>query len=219
MRLATAAFTLVAVAGASCGKKSTPVPDSTSVPIGPTYLSLTASQLDSLDGLAWTGGNTRDRCTNEACTAAKVRVRIDASPGSHLTDSVNGGPTGRLVARVRNLGTVPTYMYHFKPAPFRYYFWVVRSGPAPRWVLIEHQPGSPPDSVGGGRFYGCGHPEAAAPEADFRTCDDVAANVKRMPIPSFAPPTAEPAVRSLRLQPFEAGAWIGCKYGCCPMTS
>jgi hypothetical protein len=212
VRVATAAIVLVAVSAAACGKEPALKVSEAS------YTTLSSSEFESLvDTVSWSGGKTRSRCTNAACTAT-VQVRIDASPGSHLTDSVNGGPAGRLVARVQNLGAVPTYMYHFKPAPYRYYFWVVRSGSAPRWVLVEHQPGSAPDSVEGGPFYGCGdHPAAVAPDADFKTCDrGIAAAKERSRIASFAsrtvtyPPLAQTA---------EAGAWIGCKYGCCPMAT
>lgn len=210
MRLSTATIALVVISAAGCAKKSTPA-------VVASYTTLGASEFESLiDTLSWTGGATQNRCTNAACTAT-VPVRIDASPGSHLIDSVNGGPNGRLVARVENHGAVPTYMYHFKPLPYRYYFWVVRSGSAPRWVLMEHHSGSAPDSVDGGPFYGCGdHPAAISPKADFKTCDNKRMSAGKEPSRIFfaSRTVTDPA----QVVGAEAGAWIGCKYGCCPMA-
>jgi hypothetical protein len=210
VRLPTAAIALVVISAAGCGKKSTPA-------VVASYTTMSASEFESLvDTLSWSGGATQNRCTDAACTG-HVSVSIDASPASHLTDSVNGGPNGRLVARVQNHGAVPTYMYHFKPLPYRYYFWVVRSGSAPRWVLMEHHPGSMPDSVEGGPFYGCGdHPAATLPKADFKTCDNKRMSAEKEPSQIFF------ASRTAADQPqgvgAELGAWIGCKYGCCPMA-
>lgn len=86
MRLSTATIALVVISAAGCAKKSTPA-------VVASYTTLGASEFESLiDTLSWTGGATQNRCTNAACTAT-VPVRIDASPGSHLIDSVNGGPT------------------------------------------------------------------------------------------------------------------------------
>jgi len=184
------------------------------------YTAMNANQFETLVGsVSWGNGETRNRCTDSTCTT-KVSVHIDANLSSYKIDSLNGGVQGTLVARVQNNGGDTTYMYHFKPAPYRYYFLVKRSGAASRWVLLEHQTGSAPDSVAGGPFKDCSdHPPAVVAHADFRDCGPRIYPVsKDTRILAVAAPTAAISAQGSKpAQYSEAAAWIGCKYGCCPM--
>jgi hypothetical protein len=180
-------------------------------------------QFDTLvNGIQWVDGNTRDRCTNDACSG-KVPVSIDANESSYTIDSLNSGVEGILVARVRNLGTDTAFMYHFKPAPYRYYFLVKRpvGGPT-RWILLEHVVGSAPDSVASGPFRGCwDHPAATEAKADFRNCGArISSTLQGLRLAALASAAGAPlAPRSSRTQAVvEAGGWIGCAYGCCPLA-
>lgn len=221
MRIAMAAIALVAVSGAGCTSGSGPAPSDGR--LAASYTTMSAGQFDTLvNSMLWSdSGATKPRCTDSTCTA-HVQVRIEAGVNSYTIDSLNGGVLGTIVARVQNLGGDTTYMYHFKPGPYRYYFLVKSDAAGPRWVLLEKHDGSVPDSVGAGRFTGCwDHLAATEAKADFRDCERrISGALKHLPIPSFAPRAAgHPALRALRQGYSEAGAWIGCKYGCCPMTS
>ena len=220
MRLATAAIAMVGLATAGCDWfRREPEPDLLPV----SYTTMRAGQFDTLvNGMLWSdSGVTKPRCTDSTCTA-HVSVRIQASVNSFAIDSLNGGVLGAIVARVQNLGGDTAYMYHFKPGPYRYYFLVKSDAAGPRWVLLEKHDGSAPDSVAAGRFTGCwDHPPATEARADFRDCGTrTSGALEHLPIPSFAPRTAEPPPFGALRQPYsEAGAWIGCKYGCCPMIT
>jgi hypothetical protein len=186
-----------------------------------SFATMSATQFDSLvNNVEWVDGNTRDRCTSAACNTT-VKVRIDANKTSYKIDSTNSGTQGTLVARVQNLGSDTTFMYHFKPGPnYTYYFLVKQSGVSSIWVLLEKRVGAAPDSVGSGRFKGCfDHPAATSARADFRDCLPRVAMVSATPHVTalvsdvFAATTAH----SLATQVVEKPAWIGCAYGCCPM--
>lgn len=223
MRRATVAIVMLAVAGMSCNKiyllGNPPLPHGILVQ---SYSSMSGMQFDTLvNSINWVDGKTRARCTDNAC-ATKVDVRIDANESSYTIDSLNPGVEGTLVARVRNMGADTAYMYHFKPAPYRYFFLVRRSGGGPtRWILLEQVAGSAPDSVASGPFRGCwDHAPATSARADFRDCGArisstfYGAPVTALPT-SISPPLAP---QSLRTETIEAGSWIGCAYGCCPLT-
>jgi hypothetical protein len=187
-----------------------------------SYADMSGAQFDTLvNSVNWVDGNTRSRCVNVACSAT-VPVRIDANEASYTIDSLNPGSEGTLVARVRNMGSDTAYMYHFRPAPYRYYFLVKRSAGSTRWILLEHLAGSEPDSVATGPFTGCwDHPPATSAHADFRTCGPRRVALSKS---SRAVTFASPVVASLvsafsRSAMVEAAGWIGCAYGCCPLAS
>jgi hypothetical protein len=216
VRLATAAIAMVAVSVAGC----TAVEKTPPVILKQSVATMSAGQFDTLvSRIEWRDGWTRKRCTSAACTDS-VPVHIEASAGSYTIDSLNGGLEGTIVARVQNTGKATTYMYHFKPAPYRYYFLVKRSGAGSRWVLLEQQGHLKPDSVDSGHFTGCwDHRPAESARADFRNCGPRkfadAGEASRMA--AFASPAEAFAAPTSRQTYTEAGAWIGCKYGCCPM--
>ena len=221
MRRAFAAVTMLAVSAMSCHVYLLGNPPLPHGILTQSYADMSGAQFDILvNSVNWVDGNTRSRCINVACSAT-VPVRIDANESSYTIDSLNPGSEGILVARVRNLGSDSAYMYHFKPAPYRYYFLVKRSAGATRWILLEHHAGSDPDSVATGPFTGCwDHPPATSAEADFREC-----GARRFPalrtsrILAFASPTvATLAERPARSAMVEAPGWIGCAYGCCPLA-
>jgi hypothetical protein len=223
VRRATVAIAMLVAAGMSCNKIY--LPGDTPLPHGilvQNYSSMSGMQFETLvNSINWVDGNTRDRCTNDACTT-KVAVRIDANESSYTIDSLNPGAEGTLVARVRNMGGDTAYMYHFKPAPYRYFFLVRRSGGGPtRWILLQQVAGSAPDSVAGGPFRGCwDHPAATSAHADFRDCGARISSTFQEPLVAALPTsTRAPLARqSLGTHTIEVGSWIGCAYGCCPLT-
>ena len=222
MRVATTAVAMLALSALSCapvggGGPPTIVTGRLSV----NYATMGGTQFDTLvNSIQWVDGYTRARCTNEPCTA-KVAVQIDANESSFVIDSMNPGVQGMLVARVRNKGNDTTYMYHFKPAPYRYYFLVKRypGGPT-RWILLQQIPGSAPDSVDSGPFRGCwDHEPATSAHADFRNCGPrIYPALGRPRMISLARATVPVPSEKSRLAFAETGSWIGCAYGCCPLT-
>ncbi|MGH7652228.1 MAG: hypothetical protein ACREMS_10345 [Gemmatimonadaceae bacterium] len=186
-----------------------------------SYAIMSPTQFDSLvNNVDWTGGNTRDRCTNEACDTT-VKVRIDANKTSYKIDSTNSGTQGTIVARVRNMGSATTFMYHFKPGPnYTYYFLVKQSGVSSIWVLLEKRVGFAADSIASGPFTRCYHPPIASARADFRDCTPVVTSgiggpqVTALVSEGLAGTTAHPSSAVA-----EKPAWIGCAYGCCPMPT
>ena len=218
MRRALAVIAMVALSGIGCwhtwGPGILPV----------TYTSMSGAQFDSLvEHIHWVDGYTRNRCTDSVCTA-NVPVKIDANESSYTIDSSNAGVLGKLVARVRNKGADTTYNYHFKPAPYRYYFLVKRPVGSPtRWILLEQVPGSAPDSVSSGPFKGCSdHPAAIAAKADFQNCiRPIALRVQGTRVAALASSIGAPlsVLPPSRTQAaLEAGGWIGCAYGCCTLA-
>lgn len=222
MRRATVAIAMLVVAGMSCAKNSSlghpPVLHGILLQ---SYSSLSGTQFDTLvKHINWIDGKTRDRCIDSTCTA-KVAVSIDANESSYTIDSLNPGAEGTLVARVQNMGASTAYMYHFRPAPYRYFFLVRRPGGGPtRWILLEQVAGSAPDSVAGGPFRGCwDHPPATSAHADFRNCGPrITSTFDGTRVASLATVIAPSSPQSLRQSAIEAGSWIGCAYGCCPLT-
>jgi len=221
VRRALAAGAMLAVAATGCQSWVKSSPPGPPVQLAQSYSSMGAEQFSALvESAPWVDGYTRQRCTDAACTDS-VPVRIDANASSFTIDSLNPGPLGVLVARVRNMGTDTTYMYRFKPAPYRYYFLVRRVGGMTRWILLEKFPGSSPDSVDSGPFRGCwDHPPATSARADFRECGPRLFPALKSPqVAAFATATvAIPARGSARAAAAEAGGWIGCAYGCCPVA-
>lgn len=216
MRATIAAVAMLALSAFACNSDLN-VPGS----LHADFTGMSSAQFDTaVNSINWVDGYTRYRCTSAACTDT-VPVEIKANDSSFEIDSLNPGAHGILVARVRNQGSDTTYMYHFRPAPYRYYFLVKRPDGGPtRWVLLEHNAGSAPDSVAGGPFAGCGHPAATSARADFRTCADTSSVAARPPgMVSFASYSSESATARYRqTTAIEAGAWIGCAYGCCPLA-
>lgn len=221
MRLPQAALAMLAVSLVGCPPTKVDLNPVLTGVLKDSYTTMSANQFESLvSSVSWGNGETQDRCTSAMCTT-KVSVHIDANLTSYTVDSVNSSVQGRLVARVQNNGGDTTYMYHFKPAPYVYYFLVKRSGAGSKWVLLEHHAGFAPDSVAGGHFDGCwDHLPAIVAHADFRKCGPrIYPAFKDARILAVASPTAEPSAPGSRLTQFtEAPAWIGCKYGCCPMS-
>lgn len=224
MRRATVAVAMLAVFAMSCDHVyllgRTPLPRG--ILIQP-YSSMSGKQFDTLvNSIHWVDGHTRDRCTDALCTA-HVLVQIDANESSYTIDSLNPGTLGILVARVRNQGLDTTYMYHFKPAPYRYYFLVKRSGGGPTtWVLLQQLADSAPDSVATGPFTGCwDHPAATSAHADFRDCGpSLSSALQGSRVASLVSSTAaSPALGSRRREVKETSGWIGCAYGCCPLAN
>lgn len=227
MRRAMVAIAMLAISGFGCTGLyllgNIPLPSG--ILIQP-YSTMTGSQFDTLVGtIDWKNGHTRDRCTDNPCSVT-VPVTIDANASSYTIDSLNPGVEGILVARVRNTGGDTTFMYHFKPPPYRYYFLVKRpvGGPT-RWVLLEKVPGSPshPDSVNTGPFTGCwDHPAATEARADFRDCGMRTSSALQSPRVTALTTSTEPPMApraSLTRAMLEVGGWIGCAYGCCPLGS
>lgn len=221
MRRARAAVAMLAVAAAGCGSPDTSSTPGPFVPLSESYSSMTGEEFSALvESVLWVNGNTRQRCTNNPCTDS-VPVSIHANASSFTIDSLNPGPLGVLVARARNMGSDTTHMYRFKPGAYRYYFLVRRNGGMTRWTLLEHNPGSAPDSVDSGPFTGCwDHPPATEASADFRNCGPkVSSALTGLRVASFAPALPRlRARRSVQGTAAEAGGWIGCAYGCCPVA-
>jgi hypothetical protein len=223
VRRATVALAMLAVSGISCNSLyvlgKMPLPSGILVQ---SYSSMSGMQFDTLvNSINWVDGETRNRCVNDACSAT-VSVRIDANESSYTIDSLNPGMEGTLVARVRNMGTDTALMYHFKPAPYRYFFLVRRLGGGPtRWTLLRQVPGSAPDSVASGPFTGCwDHLPATEAKADFRFCGARFSSTFQGPRVAALTSTGAPsAPRSSRTHAtVEAPGWIGCAYGCCPLA-
>jgi hypothetical protein len=215
-----AAVAMLAVSVLGCSQvraPSTPTMIPGHLDVG--YAILSGTRFDSLvNSIVWVDGFTRSRCTTETCTDS-VPVQIEANAASFTIDSLNPGPQGVLVARVRNKGSDTTYMYHFKPAPYRYFFLVKRSAGTTRWVLLEQTPGSPPDSVSTGPFTWCfDHPPATGAHADFRRCGPrIYPALGRSQMTGLT--STDRTIGSDKTAQYsEAGAWIGCAYGCCPMA-
>jgi len=218
VRRAPAVIAMLALLAMGCGLWESPDPGT----LPESYSSMSGPQFDTLVGsVSWVDGYTRDRCTDSVCTA-NVPVQIEANANSYTIDSLNPGVEGKLVARVRNKGLDTTYMYHFKPAPYRYYFLVKRpvGGPT-KWVLLEQVAGSAPDSVSSGPFTGCwDDPPATTAAADFRNCKArITSAFQGAKVTALATSEGAPlALRSARtLAAIEPGGWIGCAYGCCPL--
>ncbi len=180
------------------------------------FESLSAAEFDAVaNSVHWVDGYRASRCASPACTV-RVPVEIQPNEDGRFADSTNTGVNGTLLARVRNTGDVQTAIYHFRPAPYTYFFLVrkpVRSSPS--WVLLERQPGHAPDSVAAGPFEGCfDHPPATVSLADFRACGSgvpMAHTIAREPAPG-------PAAAAEAFFLMEAPAWVSCAYGCCTMT-
>jgi hypothetical protein len=167
----------------------------------------------TINAVNWVDGNTKMRCVDAACTQM-VSVRIDANESAYTIDSVNGGPNGTVVARVRNFGIHTTYMYHFRPQPYRYYFVVRPSGPSSQWILLEKLPGLKATPIDSGAFTGCfDHPRARSARADFKDCLPRGSVTAAPAILATAAPTTSELSHLFT----EPRAWIGCAYGCCPM--
>jgi len=212
MRLPTVAIIGFAVSAAGCNSLV-----SRGV-LTQAYPTMSINAFDSVvNGINWVDGNTRQRCANAACTDS-VSVRIDANESAYTIDSVNGGPHGTLVARVRNLGGSATYMYHFRPAPYLYYFLVRPSGVSSKWILLEKLAGFPAAAIDSGAFTGCfDHRAAKSARADFKDCGPrIPSASPGAHIVAVATPTAVLSA-ALNHLAAEAKAWIGCAYGCCPM--
>jgi hypothetical protein len=194
----------------------TPQPRTLAGRLPKSFESMSAAEFDAVaNSVQWVGGHVASRCADPAC-ALRVPVEIEANADGRFTDSTNTGANGTLLARVTNTGDSQTAIYHFRPAPYTYFFLVrkpVRSSPG--WILLERQPGHAPDSVAAGPFEGCfDHPPATVSLADFRACGSgvpMAHTIAREPAPG-------PAVSAEGLFSAEAPGWISCAYGCCTMA-